>query len=159
MVPELLSWPCALTLMVQVPGQGTQWLVDVGWGDTFTQPLDINEPHEQVQGLRGYWIEPFQGGFQLWQRGYDGKRERQYYFDLQAHHFPAEYEGTCKYHQTSPLSPFTKNRIITLASANGRVSLDNNHLKVTENGMRTERAVTEEERPALLEKYFGVVLN
>jgi N-hydroxyarylamine O-acetyltransferase len=148
-----------LTLMVKVPGESTQWLVDVGWGDTFTQPLNINDPYEQVQGLRGYWIEPFQGGFQLWQRGYEGKRERQYYFDLQSHHFPTEYEDTCSYHQISPLSPFTKNRIITLATAHGRVTLDNDSLKITENGTRTVTAVTEEERPVLLEKYFGVILN
>jgi N-hydroxyarylamine O-acetyltransferase len=148
-----------LTLLVKVPNESTQWLVDVGWGDTFTQPLNINDTEEQVQGLRGYWLELFQEGFQLWQRGYDGKRERQYWFDLKAHQFPTEYEGTCKYHQTSPLSPFTKNRIITIATGNGRVSLDNNTLTITENGICTKTMVTEDQRPLYLEKYFGVFLN
>ena len=148
-----------LTLLVQPQKESTRWLVDVGWGDTFTQPLNIDDPHEQVQGLRGYWIESFQKGFQLWQKGYDGKRERQYFFDLKTHQVPAEYEATCLYHQTSQLSPFTKNRIITLATANGRVSLDNNALTITENGQRTKTIVQENKRSILLEKYFGVVLS
>lgn len=148
-----------LTLMVRTQTESTRWLVDVGWGDTFTQPLDIDMRDEQVQGLRGYWIEPFQSGYQLWQRGYTGKRERQYYFDLIPHTFPTEYEETCIYHQTSPLSPFTKNRIITRATDTGRISLDNDRLIKTENGERTERQVREEERAQLLQEHFGVILG
>jgi N-hydroxyarylamine O-acetyltransferase len=148
-----------LTLLVQIPKESTQWLVDVGWGDSFTQPLEIHNPDEQIQGLRGYWLEPFQEGFQLWQRGYDGKRERQYWFDLKAHQFPVEYEATCTYHQTSPLSPFTNKSIITRVTDHGRVSLDNNALTITEDGIRTKTLVTEDQRPLLLEKYFGVLLN
>lgn len=148
-----------LALWVQIPKQPTPWLVDVGRGDSFTQPLDIHNSDEQIQGLRGYWLEPFQGGFQLWQRGYDGKRERQYWFDLKAHQFPSEYEKTCFYHQTSPLSPFTKNRIITRVTEKGRVSLDNHALTITENGMRTKTIVTEDQRSLLLEEHFGVFLN
>src|SRR5215216_1890728 len=71
-----------LTLLVRVPNKSTRWLVDVGWGDTFTRPLDMDNPDWQEQGLRAYRLEPFRDGYQLWQRGYGGEMERHYYFDL-----------------------------------------------------------------------------
>ncbi|MEW6406063.1 MAG: arylamine N-acetyltransferase, partial [Chloroflexota bacterium] len=145
-----------LVLLVCVAGESTRWLVDVGWGDTFTQPLDIDYPDEQVQGLRGYWLEPFKDGYQLWQRNFEGSRERQYYFDLTAHSFPSEYEATCLYHQTSPKSIFTQKRITTRLTEEGRISLDHEKLIVTKNGAREVRLVAEEERPSLLLQHFGI---
>lgn len=148
-----------LTLLVRVPGESARWLVDVGWGDTFTQPLDIDNLNWQEQGLRAYRIEPFRDGYQLWQRGYGGKVERQYYFDLTPHQFPAEYEAACRYHQTSPQSIFTRNRIISRLTQNGRVSLDNDRLIVTTNGQREEFKLQDEtEFHSLLMKHFNVTL-
>lgn len=37
-----------LTLMVHIPNESTRWLVDVGWGDSFTQSLNIDNPNEQI---------------------------------------------------------------------------------------------------------------
>lgn len=147
-----------LTLMVRIPNASTRWLVDVGWGDTFTQPLNIDDVNEQAQGLRGYWIEPFKNGYQLWQRNYDDSRERQYFFDLTPHNFPDEYLDACLYHQTSPISIFTQNRIISRLTENGRVSLDNEKLIITSNGKRTIQEVKEEQRTFLLKKYFNITL-
>jgi N-hydroxyarylamine O-acetyltransferase len=147
-----------LTLMVRIPHESTRWLVDVGFGDSFTQPLNIDDPNEQIQGLRGYWVEAFRDGYQLWQRNYDGSRERQYFFDLTPRHFPDEYLDACLYHQTSPESMFTRKRIITRLTEDGRVSLDNEKLIITSNGERTTQEVKEEERTFLLKKYFNVTL-
>jgi N-hydroxyarylamine O-acetyltransferase len=148
-----------LTLLVRAPNQPTRWLVDVGWGDTFTQPLDVEGPGWQEQGLRAYRIEPFRDGFQLWERGYGGKVERQYYFDLTPHQFPAEYEAACLYHQTSPQSIFTRNRIISRLTENGRVSLDNDRLIVTTSGQRDELPFQgEAEFQVLLKQYFDITL-
>jgi N-hydroxyarylamine O-acetyltransferase len=145
-----------LVLLVRAPGELTRWLVDVGWGDTFAHPLDIDNPDWQEQGLRAYRLEPFRDGYQLWQRGYNGEIERQYYFDLTAHQFPAEYEPTCHYHQTSPQSIFTRKRIISRLTENGRVSLDSGRLIVTINGQREEYPFeSEDEYQDLLEKHFG----
>ncbi len=147
-----------LTLMVRIPDESTRWLVDVGFGDSFTQPLNIDTTHEQVQGLCGYWIEPFMNGYQLWQRNYDGSSEHQYFFDLTPRRFPDEYLDACDYHQTSPKSIFTRKRIITRLTADGRVSLDDEKLIITSNGERTIQEVKEEERTSLLKKYFNVTL-
>ncbi len=147
-----------LALMVRIPGQSTRWLVDVGYGDNFTLPLDIDDPEEQADGLRGYWVEPFRDGYQLWQRTYDGNRRSQYYFDLAAHSFPSEYEAGCLYHQTAPESFFLQRKIISRLTDDGRVTLDDNKLIVTTNGVRSEQLIGEEEHPILLQKYFGVNL-
>lgn len=147
-----------LTLMVEIPAQSTRWLADVGWGDTFTQPLEIDNPNWQQQGLRAYQLEPLQNGYQLWQRGYGGRTERQYFFDLVAHSYPSEYEAACIYHQTSPHSIFTTNRIISRLTEDGRISLENQELIVTKNGKRIKSAVNEKQRDFLLKDHFGMVL-
>lgn len=148
-----------LTLLVRVPGEPGRWLVDVGFGDSFTRPLEMDNAEWQEQGLRAYRLEPFQDGYQLLQRGFDGKIDRQYYFDLMAHQFPAEYEAACVYHQTSPQSTFTHRRIISRLTANGRVSLDDKRLIITTNGQREEHPFeSEDEYRSLLLKHFDVTL-
>jgi len=147
-----------LTLMVNISNESTRWLVDVGWGDTFTKPLNIDDPHEQVQGLRGYWVEPFRNGYQVWQRNYDGSRERHYFFDLSSHRFPEEYLEACRYQQISPNSFFMQKKIISRLTEDGRITMDNDKLIITSHGQRATQDVKEDERTTLLKKYFGVKL-
>lgn len=150
-----------LALLVRVPGQSTLWLVDVGFGDSFNEPLKFGERGEQVQGLRAYRLEQTSdpNGYITWQRNYDGTWERNYFFDLQPHNFPHEYEAGCLYHQTSPRSSFTRSSIISKAKPDGRISLEDGRLIVTENGQRTERPITSAEAyQALLKEHFGVDL-
>jgi N-hydroxyarylamine O-acetyltransferase len=147
-----------LTLLVTMQNESTRWLVDVGFGDTFTAPLNIDDCNEQRQGLRGYWVEPFRNGYQVWQRNYDGSRERHYFFDIAPHVFPDEYLESCLYHQTSPDSTFTQKQIISRLTKDGRASLDNDKLTITSNGKRSIQEVKEGERTSLLKEYFGVTL-
>ncbi len=149
-----------LALLVQIPDEPGRWLVDVGFGDSFNEPLNFEEPGEQVQGLRSYRLEQTPDGYILWRRSYDGSRERQYFFDLTPRNFPIDYEAACLYHQTSPLSSFTHGSIISKATPDGRVSLDDKRLIVTRNGQRSERPVENEvEYRALLKQYFDIVLS
>jgi N-hydroxyarylamine O-acetyltransferase len=100
-----------------------------------------------------------QDGYAIWQRNYDGSWERHYFFDLQSHRFPEEYLSACKYHQTSPQSSFTRGSIISRATPDGRVSLEEGWLILTRNGLRTERAITSKDQyNALLQQYFGITL-
>jgi N-hydroxyarylamine O-acetyltransferase len=164
-----------LALLVRVPGHSTHWLADVGYGDNFIYPMNMDNQREQIEVAalpapeaqtqvsvvkesHSYWLEPFKDGYQLWRRDYDGSRTRQYYFDLTEHSFPSEYEATCLYHQTSPQSIFTQKSIISRLTEDGRISLDSNQLIVTKNGRREVKSITNEERTILLEEHFGVVL-
>jgi len=145
-----------LALLVRIPNQPTRWLVDVGWGDSFTQPLDIDSEAEQPQGLRAYKLERIGDRLKMWQCNYDGTWEKQYSFTLEPHAFPTEYEATCFYHQTSPQSIFTRKQIISRLTPNGRVSLDSNRLIITRHGVREERQISDGEYSALLKEHFGI---
>jgi N-hydroxyarylamine O-acetyltransferase len=148
-----------LALLVKIPQEPTCWLADVGFGDSFTEPLSFEMGNEQVQGLRSYRLEQTTEGYITWQKNYDGTWERQYFFDLQPHNFPDEYEAACLYHQTSPKSSFTRASIISRATPEGRISLEDGSLIITKNGQREERLVPDrEEYQALLKEHFGVVL-
>jgi len=147
-----------LALLVQIPGKSERWLADVGFGDSFTEPLNFDEKEEQVQGLRSYRLELTQEGYIVWRKIYTGHWERQYFFDLEPHKFPEEYESACLYHQTSPKSSFTRSSIISRATPDGRVSLEDGRLILTKNGKRTEKPITAKEYPIILKQYFGVEL-
>jgi N-hydroxyarylamine O-acetyltransferase len=147
-----------LALLVSAPPQSTCWLVDVGYGDNFTIPMNIEDPKEQIEGQRAYWIEPFKNGYQLWRRNYDATAQSQYNFDLTGYRFPSAYEAMCRYHQTSPDSFFMKRRLISRLTEDGRITLENQRMIVTTNGRKTETFFEESEFPSLLKKHFGVVL-
>ena len=148
-----------LTLLVQIPGQSDRWLADVGFGDSFLEPLRFDEQDEQIQGFRGYRIEETAEGYVVWQKSYTGEWEQQYYFDLQSRRFPEEYKAGCHYHQTSPKSSFTRGSIISKATPDGRISLEEEKLIITINGVRTEKSVSNQaEYQLLLKEHFDVSL-
>lgn len=148
-----------LALFVRVPDDPTRWLVDVGFGDSFQLPLKIDETGEQLQGLRAYRLEKTSDGYITWQKNYDGTWERHYFFDLQPHSFPEEYETACLYHQTSPQSSFTHNSIISRATPEGRISLEDGRLILTTHGKRTVRPLENDaEYHKLLREHFGLSL-
>lgn len=148
-----------LALFVQVPGHPRRWLADVGFGDSFIEPLIFEHEGEQVQGRRAYRLEQTTDGFVVWQRNYDETWERHYFFDLQPHRFPEEYEAACRYHQSSPDSSFTRSSIISRATPDGRISLEGGRLIVTTHGQRSEQLLeSKEEYRVLLQEHFGVVL-
>jgi N-hydroxyarylamine O-acetyltransferase len=83
---------------------------------------------------------------------------RIYRFTLRPHEY-SDYEEMCRYHQTSPQSHFTRGRICSRATTDGRVTLSEMRLIITRNGERQERLLTnEEEYAAMLREHFGVVL-
>lgn len=150
-----------LALLVEVPASPTRWLADVGFGDSFTEPLRLDELGEQAQGLRAYRLEPVvPEGYVVWHRNYDGIWKRQYLFDLQPRTFPDDYETACRYHQTSPNSIFTRGSLVSKATQQGRISLDDSRLIVTEGSRRTERQLKDRrEYQSLLKEHFNISLQ
>lgn len=136
-----------------------RWLVDVGFGDTFREPLRIDERGEQRQGGRGYRILPDEEGLVLSQRDGDGPWVPQYRFTLQSFTY-AGFAAMCHYHQTSPESHFTQNRICTRATPDGRVTLSGMRLITTSGRERVERALeTQAEYDRVLWEQFGIRLE
>jgi N-hydroxyarylamine O-acetyltransferase len=143
-----------MTLMVTLE---QRWLVDVGFGDSFREPLLLDEPGEQVQGRGAYRILRDDTHLILQQRIGDDEWEAQYRFSLQPYEL-ADYAGMCHYHQTSPDSHFTRGRICTLATPDGRVTLSEmRFITTSEKGERQERTLeSEDEYAAMLQEYFGI---
>ncbi len=137
-----------------------RWLVDVGFGDSFREPLLLDERGEQVQGRRAYRITPDGSQLILRQRDDGDEWKAQYRFTLQTYGY-ADYAEMCRYHQTSPQSHFTQGRICSRATEEGRVTLSGMRFITTStSGERQERTLTsQEEYAALLHEQFGIVVT
>ena len=153
-----------MTLMVSLE---QRWLVDVGFGDSFLEPLLIDERTEQVQGNRAYRIlSPASEATHLvlTQRDDDGDEwKAQYRFTLQTHAY-ADYAEMCRYHQTSPQSHFTRSRICSRTTEEGRITLSGMRFITTSKSgahqARQERTLTsEDEYAAILREQFGIVMT
>ncbi|HEU5098033.1 MAG TPA: arylamine N-acetyltransferase [Roseiflexaceae bacterium] len=146
-----------LALLVEVPQEGhTRWLADVGWGDTFCRPLRADTAELQVEGARAYRLERDGEYSILWQRHASGEWERNYRFSLEPRQF-TEFESMCGYHQTSADSPFTRNRLVTRATPNGRITLDDRRLIMTVDSQRTETPIEGEDMFwRLAQEHFGI---
>ena len=146
-----------MTLMVSLE---QRWLVDVGFGDTFREPLLLDEPGEQLQGSCAYQIVTDDSVFTLRQRIEDGEWKAQYRFTLQPHEYD-DYAEMCRYHQTSPESHFTRARICSLTTAEGRITLSDMRLITTStNNEKQERNLTSEaEYATILRECFGIVMT
>lgn len=144
-----------MTLMVTL---SQRWLVDVGFGDSFGEPLLLDETKEQVQGTESFRIEPADGHLILFRRKENEDWTAQYRFDLQPHEFP-DYEAMCRYHQTSPDSHFTKSRICSRATLDGRITLSDLRLIATAGEERTETTLAgQKEYERVLAEEFGIVI-
>jgi N-hydroxyarylamine O-acetyltransferase len=146
-----------MTLMVSLE---QRWLVDVGFGDSFSEPLLLDEPREQLQGSRAYQIVTDGSLFTLRQRIEDGEWKAQYRFTLQPHKYE-DYAEMCRHHQTSPQSHFTMARICSLATEEGRITLSDMRLITTStNNEKQERNLTgEAEYATILRECFGIVMT
>lgn len=132
------------------------WLADVGFGDSFVDPLRLETGTEQTQSNGRYRIVENDGSLHLQRIVVDGTWSRQYSFTLQPRRLE-EFAPMCEYHQTSPESPFTRRRLCTLATPEGRITLSDRRLLITQNGKREERLLSEEERRTALKEQFGIV--
>ena len=134
-----------------------RWLADVGFGDTFREPLRLDVRTDQVQGNRAYRIVPDDAHLVLMQRDDDGPWTPQYRFTQQPHVY-ADFAARCRYHETSPDSHFTQQRVCTLATGDGRVTLSGMRLIETSSaGGRVERILeTHEEYERVLWERFGI---
>ena len=135
-----------------------RWLADVGFGDSFRDPLRLDERGEQPEGVRTFRIDEDGDHLLLLRRDGPGQPwQPQYRFTLQSHEYP-DYAGMCHFHQTSPESHFTRQTVCSLATADGRVTLSGMKLIITKGGERQERVLENaEEQKALLREVFGVV--
>jgi len=140
-----------------------RWLVDVGFGDSFREPLLLDKRSEQVRGALAYRIAPDGASFTLLHRvkGEVGDEWTALYrFTLQPYHY-ADYAEMCHFHQTSRQSHFTRARICSKATPDGRLTLsDMRFIATAATGERQERMLTDKDEYAkTLRESFGIIMN
>jgi N-hydroxyarylamine O-acetyltransferase len=113
------EWGLPFDHMVLLVALEDRWLVDVGFGDSFFEPLR---------------------------------------FDLTPYEY-ADYAEICRYHQTSPHSHFTRGRICSRATREGRVTISGTRLIVTTDDWRQEWELrSEKDYVEALRDRFGILL-
>lgn len=134
------------------------WLADVGFGDSFVEPLRLQPGPEQKDGSHIYRITENGGVLRLERRSPTGPWTEMYGFTLQPRGLQ-EFAGMCHYHQTSPESHFTQKRVCSRATPEGRITLSDLKLIITRNGEKEERLLSsEDEWLQTLREHFGVAL-
>jgi len=87
------------------------WLADVGFGESFAKPLQLQTDVEQADSVGIFLIAQLGDRLQLEKKATDGDWKRQYSFTLQSRRLD-EFGSMCHYHQTSPESHFTQKKFV-----------------------------------------------
>lgn len=123
---------------------GDEYLIDVGFGENFIEPLKLIFDVPQNEYGVTYILEKLNDDEIVLKKSKDGNEYlNEYKFKLAPRDFN-EFEGMCHFQQTSTESHFTKKKICSIAKPNGRVSLSDNKFIITDNGQRTETDVKDE---------------
>lgn len=135
-----------------------RWLVDVGFGDSFVEPLRFDDEGEQREGARAYRVRR-EGERRVLEARSDTDAWEPFYALSLTPRALAEFLGMCAYHQAAPSPFFTRGRMCSRATKLGRVTLKDDRLITTENGARVEAPITGEQAfLRALEEHFGVIL-
>ncbi len=155
-------------LLLRVDQAAGSWLADVGFGDSFRDPLELKpvidlEQHQDPYGLmvESDSQDPSQDpNWILWQWESDQSQWRKILrFSLQPRQLE-DFAEMCHYHQTSPDSMFTRYRLCTRATPTGRITLSRNEWIVTEAGVKQEELLPDEVTcQEVLQLQFGITLG
>lgn len=143
-----------MTLIVHLD---KDFLVDVGFGDSFQIPVEM--PDGEYVDISGrYKIFPTGGnGYQL-KRFEENEWKLQYSFTTIPREF-SDYSEMCSFQQDSPTSHFRTRMKCTIATPVGRITLSDSSLTITENGQKRKIDITSEnDFFNLLYNYFGIKL-
>jgi N-hydroxyarylamine O-acetyltransferase len=143
--------------MALLVGLDEPWLADVGFGDSFLDPVPLVESRTSEDSTGSYRVI-IEGDYELLLHSTDGEQWRPLYRFTRKARDLAEFNPMAIYQQTSPLSSFTRRRICSRATQGGRVTLSEMKLIMIDGGNRQERLLPndEEYRDALL-RYFDIV--
>jgi N-hydroxyarylamine O-acetyltransferase len=133
------------------------WLADVGFGESFLEPLRLQTKIEQSDPAGVFRFIARRKRLTLEKTGPDEVWKRQFSLGLKPRSLD-EFAGMCHYHQTSPESYFTQKRVCSRATDDGRITLADMKLIVTRNGQRNETTLaSEQEWREAVKEHFGIV--
>lgn len=132
------------------------YLADVGFGDSYIEPLPLDFKEYWQRGV-GYRIIEEGTNFYMEEKRAEKGWVRSLLFTLQERELE-EFSATCNYQQTENPT-FTETNKCSIATETGRTTFWNHQLTVRENGEKQKYAIqSEKELRALLLKHFSVDL-
>jgi N-hydroxyarylamine O-acetyltransferase len=135
------------------------YLVDVGFGRGFIQPLKLDLGSPQFQLGTWYRLSPLPEEGILLERSADGQEYSKMYKFTLAPRPLSDFGQMCRYHQTSPQAPFTQQALCSRPTPTGRITLTASALVITEKGEKQEQAIrSAAEFNEKLAQYFGIIL-
>jgi N-hydroxyarylamine O-acetyltransferase len=145
-------------MLILVEIDRTVWITDVGFGDFSMHPLKFVEdrPLKDENGV--FQVQQSGGGFFTVSRFSPGEdRYLPEYMFSPIERQLSDFSPMCLYHQTSPHSHFTRTRVCSIATPTGRITLTDDRLIVTRDGVRTETPIGDEvEFARVVEEHFHI---
>ncbi|MEQ1605930.1 MAG: arylamine N-acetyltransferase [Pyrinomonadaceae bacterium] len=133
-----------------------EYLADVGFGDFATEPLRFVADIEQQDRDGDFVIKRAEFGVLEVAKKINGTWMPQYCFKPLGRDL-SEFAEMCDFHQYSPKSHFTKGRLCSILTDEGRKTLTDNKFIVTVNGEKKEEAIESESHFNLvLAREFGI---
>ncbi|MEO8648000.1 MAG: arylamine N-acetyltransferase [Acidobacteriota bacterium] len=134
----------------------TNYLADVGFGDFSAEPLKFTVEQEQEDTAGTFMIRRYAGEyFEVAKK--EGATWRSSYIFEPFGRDLSEFQSRCFYQQTSPDSHFTKGKLCSVMTENGRKTLTDDKFIVTAEGERTEIGInSQDEFFGILSQEFGI---
>jgi N-hydroxyarylamine O-acetyltransferase len=136
-----------------------EFLVDVGFGDFVAHPLRFVVGEEQKDRTGSYRIESQEDGAFIVRKLDDNEWKGSYVFADTSRQL-AEFTEMCDFQQYSPESHFTKGKLCSIMTENGRKTLTDRKFIVTAEGTKNEFDIESEQKfSELLMKEFAIERN
>ena len=123
--------------------KGEEYLVDVGFGDFSAEPLKIVPDAEQIDQNGTFSIKEAEDDYLEVVKITGSGLKSEYIFRNSAHEL-GEFADMCRFHQTSAESHFTRGKLCSLMTENGRKTLTEKSFIKTSNGRKEEFPVDSE---------------
>jgi len=143
-------------MLLKVALEEESYIADVGFGDSSLDPVRIEATNVHLDARPDFAVVAANGGWELVRRQSDGSYVPDYCF-TETRRQLSDFLERCLFHQTSPESHFTQNRVCTKALPNGRLTISGMRRIETRDGIRRESALkSQEDLRTCLSKQFGI---
>lgn len=135
-----------------------RYLVDVGFGKFSFKPLEIlfNITLKDKFGL--FMFDYCLGNKLRINTIENGNLTPQYIFEIKERAF-LEFGKMCEFHQTSKDSHFKTKKVVSIVTHDGRVTLNDNQIKITEGNIESKIEFEEDLFNFKLKEYFNMEIN
>ena len=143
-------------MLLKVAMEEGSSIADVGFGDSSLDPVRIEATNAHLDPRPEFAVVAANGAWELVRRQSDGSYLPDYCF-TETRRQLTDFSEMCLFHQTSPDSHFTQNRVCTKALPNGRLTISGMRRIETRDGIRRESALKSKENlRTCLSKQFGI---